>query len=100
MTQRWSDLKTKRLPQETRDAIERRVEAEVLEMSLRVLREMVGKTQAEMASVTEMSQSETSRTERRDDHLISTLRRYVAALGGDLEVVAVFENKRVRLCGV
>ncbi len=35
-----------------------------------------------------------------DDHLLSTLRRYVTALGGQLEVVAVFDNKRIALKGV
>ncbi|MBC7544864.1 MAG: helix-turn-helix transcriptional regulator [Candidatus Sericytochromatia bacterium] len=69
-------------------------------MNLRDLREMTGKTQADLASAAEMSQSEASRTERRNDHLLSTLRRYVAALGGELEVTAVFDNRRVVLRGV
>jgi hypothetical protein len=38
--------------------------------------------------------------ERRDDHLVSTIRRYVEALGGTVEVVAVLGNKRVALTGV
>ena len=44
--------------------------------------------------------SEWSIFERRDDHLISTLRRYVTALGGELEVVDVFDNKRIALKGI
>jgi hypothetical protein len=44
--------------------------------------------------------AELSKIERRDDHLLSTLRRYVAALGGELEVVAVFGNERIALKGV
>jgi len=43
---------------------------------------------------------ETSRAERREDHLISTLKRYVEGLGGELEVFAVFDDKRVKLKGV
>jgi hypothetical protein len=42
----------------------------------------------------------TRRLQRRDDHLLSTLRRYVNALGGRLEVVAVFDNKRIAIKGV
>jgi hypothetical protein len=38
--------------------------------------------------------------ERREDNPIDALRRYVEALGGELEVVAVIGNKRVRLLGV
>ena len=47
-----------------------------------------------------MKQSELSRAERREDHLLSTLRRYVKGLGGELEVVARVGRKVVRLRGV
>ena len=53
-----------------------------------------------MAQLAEMTQSELSRTERRDDHLLSTLRRYVQALGGRLEVLAVFDDRQIKLKGV
>ena len=43
------------------------------------------------------AQSEISRLEGRSDYRLSTLQRYVAALGGELEVVASFGNRRVRL---
>lgn len=49
----------------------------------------------------DMTQPETSRAERREYHLISTLKRYVEGLGGELEVFAVFDDdKRVKLKGV
>ena len=66
-------------------------------MNLRALRESLGKTQDEIARRAAMTQSQLSRLERRDDHLLSTLRKYVRALGGDLEVVAVLRKKRVSL---
>jgi transcriptional regulator with XRE-family HTH domain len=66
-------------------------------MNLRSLRESLGKTQDEIARRAAMTQSQLSRLERRDDHLLSTLRKYVRALGGDLEVVAVLRKKRVSL---
>ena len=69
-------------------------------MNLAALRELAGKTQVEMAQLAEMTQSELSRTERRDDHLLSTLRRYVQALGGRLEVLAVFDDRQIKLKGV
>jgi hypothetical protein len=47
-----------------------------------------------------MAQGELSKIENREDHRLSTLRRYIKALGGDLEVVAVFDDKRIRLHGV
>ncbi len=97
---RWKDLKATKLTPAQREANRRWVEAELLEMNLKVLRESLGKTQEELARLAEVAQSELSRTERREDHLVSTLRRYVEALGGELEVVASFGDKRVRLQGV
>lgn len=61
--------------------------------SLAQLRQRAGKTQGDVARVLGISQSDVSKLERRDDVRVSTLRRYVAALGAELEV-------RVRLPGV
>ncbi len=98
---RWSDIRAgRKLAPEVMERIKRDTQRELLEMSLRVLRESAGKTQEEMAELTEMSQSQLSRVERRDDHLLSTLRRYVEALGGEIEVVAVVKGKRIKLLGV
>ena len=83
-----------------RARIDEAVRHELLAMELRELRVEAGKTQAEVAEVAAMTQAELSKFERRDDHLISTLRRYVHALGGELEIVAVFDNKRIALKGV
>jgi hypothetical protein len=50
-----------------------------------------------------MDQADVSRLESRedfDDCQVSTLQRYVTALGGNLELVAAFGNKRIVLCGV
>ncbi|HLV19593.1 MAG TPA: helix-turn-helix transcriptional regulator, partial [Polyangiaceae bacterium] len=57
----------------------------------------LGVTQAEMASAIEITQSQLSKMERRDDHPVSTLRRAVRALGGEIEVTAVVGSKRVKL---
>jgi hypothetical protein len=66
-------------------------------MTLRGLRESVGRTQGEVARRVAMTQPQLSRVETRRDHLISTLRRYVQALGGSLEIVAVVKGARVVL---
>lgn len=97
---RWADLKQKTFSPERLTRIEQRVEGELLEMNLSSLREMTGKTQAEIAARLEKSQGQVSMTETREDHLLSTLRRYVKALGGELEVIAKFGDKSVRLTGV
>lgn len=99
-THRWEDIKRKKLPDATIERLDREVQAEVTEMNLRALREAAGKTQTEVAALTEMTQSELSKLERRDDHLLSTLRRYVEGLGGELEISAVINGKRINLVGV
>lgn len=50
-----------------------------------------------MAKRLDVHQAEVSKTERRPGHLVSALARYVAALGGRLELVAVVGGKRIRL---
>jgi hypothetical protein len=55
-------------------------------LTLRQLREEAGKTQVDLAELTEMTQSALSRIGRREDNPIEALRSYVEALGGELEV--------------
>jgi len=99
--QRWSEIQKKgKLGPVALERARREARAEVLEMSLRALRESAGKTQEEMAELTEMSQPQLSRFERREDCLVSTLRRYVEALGGEVEIVAVVGGKRIKLSGL
>ena len=80
--------------------IERWVAQETLKMNLRELRKQLGVTQKELSKRIKMAQSELSRTERRSDHMLSTLRDYVEGLGGRLEIRAVFDDKQVDLYGV
>lgn len=97
---KWSEIKAKRMTPERRERLDHEVKAELLEMELRELRELAGMSQAELAAAANMSQPQLSQIEAREDHLLSTLRRYVEALGGHLEVIAVIGNKRVTLTGV
>lgn len=66
-------------------------------MDLAGLREAMGVTQVQLAKALGITQSEVSGIEKREDHKLSTLRRYVEALGGKLEIVAVINGNRVRL---
>lgn len=72
-------------------------------LTMRVVREAAGKTQVDVAAQSQMDQADVSRLESReefDDCQVSTLQRYVTALGGNLELVAAFGNKKIVLCGV
>jgi DNA-binding phage protein len=94
---KWDDVRRKKFSAAELEEIDREVEEELLEMDLRAIRELLGKTQVEVAEAVEMTQSQVSKLERRGDHRVSTLRRVVGALGGELELIATFGNKRLRL---
>jgi len=94
---KWNDSRAKKFSSERLRRIDSEVEEELLEMDLRALREAVGLTQEELARKVEVTQSQLSKLERREDHRLSTLRRYVEALGGQLEISAVIEGKKIRL---
>src|SRR5688500_10031744 len=63
------------------------------EMSLRDLRRAHRLTQARVGKALKIGQDGVSRLEQRSDLLISTLRNYVVAMGGDLELVARFPDR-------
>ncbi len=98
------DIAVEKLGEARVREIERQARAELakehLEANLRAVREMAGKTQVEVAREAGISQAELSRNESAGDHLVSTLRRYVEALGGELEILARFGDKTVKLRGV
>ncbi|MEM9554173.1 MAG: helix-turn-helix domain-containing protein [Acidobacteriota bacterium] len=93
----WSEIKAARFTEAEIEAIRDEALDDLVELNLRAIREALGKTQSEMAETLSVAQSQLSRLENRSDHLVSSLRRYVEALGGQLEITAVFEGKRVRL---
>lgn len=66
-------------------------------MNLQQLREHVRKTQGDIARKAAVTQPQLSRIEGRRDHLVSTLRKYVRALGGDIQVVAEIGAERIVL---
>ena len=61
--------------------------------TLKDLRQAVACTQQDLAESLGVGQDTISRIERRSDLLLSTLRRYVNAMGGELELVARFPNR-------
>jgi hypothetical protein len=69
-------------------------------MNLQQLREHVRKTQGDVARKAAVTQPQLSRIEGRRDHLVSTLRKYVRALGGDIRVVAEIGVEQIVLLDV
>jgi transcriptional regulator with XRE-family HTH domain len=71
------------------------------EMTLRELRRARKLTQVRVARSLGITQDGVSRLEKRSDILLSTLRKTVAAMGGNLSLVAEFpDRERVILSGI
>jgi transcriptional regulator with XRE-family HTH domain len=76
------------LPEGRRQRIMSRGQELVAEMlALRQLRQRLSVSQREMAERLEVSQPAISQLEQQRDIQLSTLRNYVAALGGELEII-------------
>lgn len=87
------------LPASERRAIARRARELIAEeLSLQELRKALELTQVDVAKAGGKRQDEISRIEQRGDMLLSTVRDYVACLGGELELVCTFKGgKAVRI---
>ena len=78
------------LPIERRGVVEQRA-AELA--TLKDLRQAMQKTQVDLAAALHIGQDSVSRLEKRSDMLLSTLRGYIEAMGGKLEIVARFPDR-------
>lgn len=70
-------------------------------LALAEVRRLLGLSQVEVAGQMGVSQAQVARCESRGDMYLTTLRRYIEALGGELELVAHFpeHSSRLRLGG-
>ena len=84
----------KKLPPAERKKVEARA-AEMIaeEMTLRELRHARKLTQVRVAKKLGITQDSVSRLEKRSDVLLSTLRKTVEAMGGNLSLVAEFPDR-------
>jgi len=97
MAKPFSEL-LRNLPPSDIEAIEK--EARTLHTEYELLRDLRlahTVTQQQLADLMAVRQASISKLERQDDILVSTLRRYVEALGGQLEVRARFPDHGVVL---
>ncbi|CBK41864.1 putative transcriptional regulator [Nitrospira defluvii] len=96
------DDKIKKLRPLQRKKVETRA-AELIaeEMTLRELRHARKLTQVRMAKKLGITQDSVSRLEQRSDLLLSTLRKTIEAMGGNLSLVAQFPDREpVMLSGI
>ena len=91
MATKFSELRERMSPVARGDS-DREFRRVVQGMPLQKLREARHMTQTNLATVMGISQSEVSKIERRADVYVSTLGSYIRAMGGKLEVNAIFPD--------
>jgi hypothetical protein len=88
------DRMLERVSQERRTKIEARANELIAEeMTLQDLRKARALTQVRLAELLSIRQESVSSLEKRSDLLLSTLRSYVEAMGGELTLVASFPDR-------
>ena len=87
----------KKMSDESRVRVKKRARAMMTEMLLSELRKSAGVTQEDLASSLGIKQPTLSRMESQSDMQISTLRRLIESLGGELEIIAHLPDGDVRL---
>jgi len=96
MARKFKELEARMPPEaiQTSDATYHRLKEA---MALEELRQALRMTQQELAKALNVDQSAISKLERRTDMYVSTLQRCIAAMGGQLEISAVFPEGTVRI---
>lgn len=76
---------------------EEKTQKMLVDMPLQELRQARQMSQERLAEILETKQANVSRIERRTDMYISTLRSYIEAMGGELDIVARFPEGEVHV---
>ena len=92
----FSDL-TKNLSPERKARVAAKVRKLKVEMPLAELRQARERSQKELARALKVGQPAVAKLEKRADMYVSNLRRYIAALGGSLEITARFPEGVVNI---
>lgn len=86
------------LPEKDQEEIKKRSEELIAEeATLRQVRDARERSQQAIAEKLNIKQAAVSKLERRTDMYLSTLRGYIEAMGGELEIIARFPNQVVRI---
>ena len=96
MAHKWKDIR-RTLSPELEEQTRREVEAIGEALKLNQLREARRLTQANLATILSINQGSVSKLEKRTDMYVSTLRSFIEAMGGQLQIKAVFPEGEVRI---
>jgi transcriptional regulator with XRE-family HTH domain len=97
MAKSFDELVRRTTSKRTRERAGRRTRELLCGLLLSEMRRLAGKSQREVAKMLGIKQPSLSKLEGQSDMQISTLRRIVAALGGELDVIARFPKGAVKI---
>jgi transcriptional regulator with XRE-family HTH domain len=97
MAKSFDDLVKRTTSRATREKARRRAQELLAELLLSEVRELVGKSQRQVAEVLGIKQPSLSKLEKQTDMQVSTLQKIVKALGGELEVLAKFPKGTIKI---
>jgi predicted XRE-type DNA-binding protein len=93
----FSDLKRGWSPERLAANEARKAQLAAEMVSREQLREGLGISQEELASIMDVQQPAISKLVRRPDMKVSTLRDLIAAMGGELHIAATFADRSVEI---
>jgi transcriptional regulator with XRE-family HTH domain len=96
MTKPWSEIRRKHTP-EAEEKIHAKVRDAARVMTLHQLREARQLTQVDLARELQINQGAVSTMEKRTDMYVSTLRKTIKAMGGNLRITAEFPEGSVEI---
>jgi transcriptional regulator with XRE-family HTH domain len=96
MSKKFSELR-KRMSPASRTQSDLLFGQMMVDMPLHELRKARDLSQVKLAEVLQVNQAAISKIEHRTDMYISTLREYIRAMGGDLQIVAKFPEGEVNI---
>ena len=96
MANKFSDLRANMKPEAQKRAASM-AQTMLAEMPLNELRQARGLSQKMLAEVLKVQQPSIAKIEKRTDMYLSTLRSHIAAMGGELDVVARFPDGTVKI---
>ena len=97
MAKSFDELVKRTTTKKTQARATRRTQELLVELLLSEVRQLTGKSQQQVAQALGIKQPSLSKLEKQSDMQISTLRKIVAALGGELEVLAKFPKRTVKI---
>jgi DNA-binding transcriptional regulator YiaG len=92
----FAELRSRMSPESRERSRQKAVELRK-EMDLAELRNAMQLSQEELASVLKVGQASVAKMEKRTDMYVSTLRRFIKAMGGELDIVARFPDHSISI---